>query len=136
MRREWGLEGVRVGGLGWGGVRMGRGGGEEKVWMGEGGGGWGLLREHGEGGGEGEECKWVTVTGKEERDEVAILHNLWYVGAGAYAGCAYCTHTGEYCHILQKIFIPEIAVSWKRMTPFGVTRRTFLIKKTILSHQN
>lgn len=28
------------------------------------------------------------------------------VGAGAYAGCAYCTHTGEYCHKLQKMVYP------------------------------
>lgn len=32
-----------------------------------------------------------------------ILLILYYVGAGAYSGCTYCTQKGEYCKSLQKI---------------------------------
>ena len=28
------------------------------------------------------------------------------VGAGAYAGCTYCTHVGTYTNILQKVVYP------------------------------
>ena len=34
------------------------------------------------------------------------LINYNYVGAGAYAGSAYCVHRGKYSEILQKMVYP------------------------------
>jgi hypothetical protein len=34
------------------------------------------------------------------------LYHSHITGAGAYAGCAYCLHHGEYSKILQKIIYP------------------------------
>ena len=35
--------------------------------------------------------------------QFTVLHTL---GAGAYAGCSYCMHTGEYSKILRKVIYP------------------------------
>jgi len=34
------------------------------------------------------------------------MNRCFAVGAGAYAGCAYCTHVGLYSKILQKMVYP------------------------------
>ena len=34
------------------------------------------------------------------------MYNYTSIGAGAYAGCAYCTHKGEYSKALQKMIYP------------------------------
>ena len=46
--------------------------------------------------------------------------NLVHVGAGAYAGCAYCTMTGEYSNVLDKMIYPDHR---RFLSPGDVLRR-------------
>lgn len=48
---------------------------------------------------------WSTST-LDPVPNLALLSCIIYVGAGAYAGCAYCTQTGERSQILQKVIYP------------------------------
>lgn len=48
------------------------------------------------------------------------LQCFFAVGAGAYAGCAYCTHVGTYSNILQKMVYPGN----RRFLPLDDVQRT------------
>ena len=57
-----------------------------------------------------------------------------YVGAGAYAGCAYYKIKGEYSHNLRKMVYLDIDATLIHLIHFMMMLTTFLIKRTDVIH--